>query len=288
MNAQLAGAYLLLIIVWSTTALAIKWGVTGIPFTMALMLRFVLAAGLAGLLLAVKRQALPRDAAHRRAYLIAGTATALSMLCSFWAAQYIASGLIAVLFGLSPLATGFFAARYLHTPMQGREWLAIGISLLGLLLIFAQNLTITASGLLGISALLLAMSLQSGAAVLLKKYANAQSALCVNAGALLVCATLTIVFWLLSGAPIPAELPTRALAALIYLASIGSVLAFSLYYWLIQQCRPMNVALISLITPAASLWLGHGLNQEQFLTHELIGTGLILLGLMIHTLKSRP
>jgi drug/metabolite transporter (DMT)-like permease len=129
MIARIAPAFVLLVAIWSTTALAIKWGVTGLPFTLALMTRFVLAAVLAGLWLLIRKQALPKKPAYLRAYAIAGIATSLSMLCSFWAAQYIASGLIAVLFGLAPLATGLFAARWLNSPLQKHEWLAIGVSL---------------------------------------------------------------------------------------------------------------------------------------------------------------
>lgn len=287
MTSRIAPAYLLLIAVWSTTALGIKWGVTGLPFTLALLIRFGLAAALAFILLHWRGHRLHKDWAHRRAYLIAGIATAFSMLCSFWAAQFISSGLIAVLYGLAPLATGLFAARWLAMPLRGIEWLAIGVSLLGLFVIFGQNLNLSPGGLPGMLALLAGMALQSAAAVLLKRYASTQSAMNVNTGALCVAACLTGLFWLMSGAPMPQQLPIRALAALVYLASIGSVLAFSLYYWLIRECRPLSVALISLITPATSLWLGHWLNREVLAATELWGTGLIMLGLVIHSLKPR-
>ncbi|WP_348946196.1 EamA family transporter [Chitinibacter sp. FCG-7] len=287
MKSSLASGYALLIVIWSTTALAIKWGVSGIPFTLALMVRFDLAAVLGLLLLLWRKQSLPLDREHCRAYAIAGIATALSMLCSFWAAQFVASGLIAVLYGLAPLATGLFAARWLDSPLRRAEWLAILLSLSGLAIIFSQHLNLSPAGLPGMAVLLLGMTLQSGAAVLLKRYASTQSALSVNAGALLVCAGLSTAFWLIASAPLPAALPGRALGALIYLASIGSVLAFSLYYWLIRECRPISVALISLITPASSLWLGHWLNHETVQWHELAGTALIMLGLSLHILQSR-
>ncbi|WP_373976646.1 EamA family transporter [Chitinibacter sp. SCUT-21] len=283
MNLAISSSYLVLIAIWSTTALSIKWGVTGVPFTFALMLRFVMAAALGALILRWKVGKLPRDPAHLRAYLIAGTATSLSMLCSFWAAQYIASGLIAVLYGLTPLVTGILAARWLASPLLRSEWCAIVVGLIGLAMIFGNNLSFSPSGIPGMGAILLGMALQAAAAVLLKRHTQQQSPLAVNSGALIVCAILCSSFWLLSGAPWPAHIPYQALAALIYLALIGSVVAFSLYYWLIQQCKPLNVALISLITPISSLLLGHWLNQEILYRHELIGTGLILLGLIIHT-----
>jgi drug/metabolite transporter (DMT)-like permease len=259
----------------------------GLPYSMALMLRFVLAALLAGLLLLWRRQTLPFDRAHYRAYAIAGSATSVSMLCSFWAAQYITSGLIAVLFGLAPLATALYAKHWLGSQLRSVEWLAIAIGVLGLGVIFHKNLNFSPGGLPGMGALLLGMAVQSSAAVQLKRHASELSAMRVNAGALLLAAILTSLFWLANGAPTAEQIPAKALAALVYLASIGSVLAFSLYYWLIRQCRPISVALISLITPASSLCLGHWLNDEVLHRHELIGTALIMLGLIIHSLKKQ-
>ncbi|WP_410499589.1 DMT family transporter [Chitinibacter sp. S2-10] len=290
MNSRIVPAYAALIAIWSTTALAIKWGVTGLPFSLALLTRFGLAAMLAATLMLWRNRAnggqwLPLDRDHCRAYVIAGGALSLSMLCSFWASQYVASGMVAVLFGLMPLATALFAARWLASPVNATEWLAISISLAGLAVIFSQNLGWSRSGLPSMLALLLAMTLQAGAAVLLKRYAASLSSQAVNAGGLLICAVLSLLFWLASSAPLPEQASGRALAALVYLASIGSVLAGGLYYWLIGQCRPISVALISLITPATSLWLGHWLNDEVLHAYELWGTALIMLGLVLHVMQ---
>ncbi len=282
MISRVSPAYFALILIWSTTALSIKWGVSNLPFTFALLGRFVLAAALGLAFLAWRRQALPLHRAALTAYGIAGTATSLSMLCTFWAAQYLASGLLAVVFGLIPLATAIFSRWILDTRLRRLEYLAIGFGLAGLITLFSQKLRFTPDGILGISALLIAVALQSGAAVLLKRHAGGQSPIAVNAGALLVCALLSTGFWLAAGAPRAEVIPLRSAAAIIYLASVGSVLAFSLYYWLIRECRPISVALISLITPASSLWLGHVFNQEAFQREELIGTAMILLGLVIY------
>ncbi|WP_052190467.1 DMT family transporter [Chitinibacter sp. ZOR0017] len=287
MKPSVNAAYLFLIAVWSTTALGIKWGVQGLPFTLALASRFVLAAVLMLGWLAWRRQSLPLAAPYRRAYWIAGLATACSMCCSFWAAQAVSSGLIAIIFGLSPLATAIFASRWLGSQLDRREWLAIALGLAGLLIIFARQLHWQADGGWRLLALCVAMALQSGAAVLLKRFASGLSPWLVNAGALQIAALATLLFWCLAGAPWVSHWPWRTAVALIYLAAVGSVLGFSLYYWLIRECRPMSVALIALITPASSLWLGHALNAEILQSHELIGTACIMLGLAVHVWASR-
>jgi len=284
MNPHISSAYLTLILVWSTTALGIKWAVMGLPFSLALLGRFGLAALLALSVLAWRRQSLPLQRSDLRVYVIAGSASALSMLGTFWAAQYISSGMVAVVYGLIPLATAMFSRWILKTPLQTLEYLAIAVGFSGLIVIFGQKLSLTPEGFYGLGALLLSAIVQSGAAVLLKVHAQGQSPVAVNAGALTIGTAICALIWWLSGAPLIDALPLRSAAAVVYLASLGSVLAFSLYYWLIRECRPISVALISLITPVTSLWLGNVLNHEAFHRDELIGTGLILFGLLIYGL----
>ena len=63
-----------------------------------------------------------------------------AMSCVYWAAQYIPSGLISVVFGLSPIATGAMAALWLGeralTPVR---LLGIGVGIGGLAIIFLRR-----------------------------------------------------------------------------------------------------------------------------------------------------
>ncbi|GAA5786887.1 DMT family transporter [Chitiniphilus shinanonensis] len=275
-------AALILIVVWSTTALAINWSVQGLAYPAALFGRFSLAAMVALLLmLALYRRALPGGRAWR-AYLTAGLGTSLSMLCTYWASRHVSSGMVAVLFGLIPLSTALFARLWLGERLARHELAGIMLGLGGLVAIFWERLSLAPDGLPALLVVLLAVALQSGAAVRLKPYGQGLPALAVNAGALLVCAVLTGALWLAHGAPTLWQAPPRTVGAVLYLALVGSVLAFSLYYWLIRECRPGQVAVLSLLSPAAALWLGHVLNDETVSTRMMAGTALILAGLVLH------
>ncbi|WP_169307440.1 DMT family transporter [Chitiniphilus eburneus] len=275
-------AALILIAVWSTTALAINWSVQGLAYPAALFGRFSLAAVVAlALMFALYRKRLPGGAAWR-AYLTAGLGTSLSMLCTYWASRHVSSGLVAVLFGLIPLSTALFARLWLDEKLARHELVGIGLGVAGLVVVFGERLSLAPDGLPALLVLLLAVALQSGAAVRLKPYGQGLPALAVNAGALLVCAVVTGMLWLAHGAPPPWEAPPRTLGAVVYLALVGSVLAFSLYYWLIRECRPGQVAVLSLLSPASALWLGHALNDETVTGRMMAGTALILAGLVLH------
>lgn len=277
---------LFLTLLWSTTPLAIKWSVTGMPFSLAVTARFSLAALVVWLVVQLRRHASFSSLALWRSGLIAGVASAASMLCTYWASQHVTSGLVAVLFGLTPLMTALFAWLWLDERLRIGELCAITFGLAGLAAIFADHLHSGPQGWFGIVVILLAVALQSAGAVLLKRHTEGQSASAINTCALLICATITGCIWLWSGAPQPEHRPDpRALAAILYLAIIGSALGFSVYYKLIQTCRPISVALISLLTPACALWLGHAVNHEAVSGRLAIGSALILAGLGLHLLN---
>ncbi|NHQ87124.1 EamA family transporter [Iodobacter sp. HSC-16F04] len=276
-------AYLILVLLWSTTPLAINWSVQGVPYSAALASRFGLAAALALLLLIICKQKIP--ASSWPASACAGIATSLAMLCVYWASQSVSSGLVAVLFGLIPLATAGFSWLWLGLKLRRFEVLAMVIGISGLLIIFAEKLN--SAGVSGVAVVLLAVLMQAAAAVKLKKLAAGQSPLAVNAGALSIATVVLSAVCIWQTDVTNLTFPKQSLAAIGYLAVFGSVLGFSLYYWLIRECKPITVSLISLITPTTALWMGYSLNGEEVSGSLIWGTACILLGLAVHLLAQR-
>jgi drug/metabolite transporter (DMT)-like permease len=80
----------------------------------------------------------------------------------------------------------------------------------------------------------------------------------------------------------------RALVALFYLAIVGTVVAFLLYYWLVQHMDVTKTMLIALVTPVGAVMLGMVVLHEQMNWRTLIGGGLIILGIgLIVTRKAK-
>lgn len=277
-------AYLGVVFVWSTTALAINWSVAGMSFLAALAGRMSLGALLAGLLLLVLRRHLPLDAAARRTYLIAGLAMSSSMACTYFGARYISSGLMAVLFGLSPLVTALFASALIGERPGRGQWLGMLLGLAGLWLIFRDRLSLGPQAHWGILGGLAGNVLQALGAVLTKRHGAATPPLATATGALLVSAVCTVLAWWCLDGQWPLAAGLQHWGAVVYLASVGSVLAMSLYFLLIQRLPTAHVALITLITPVTALWLGHVANGETVSGGVLAGSTLIVFGLLVHQL----
>ncbi len=277
-------AYLTVVAIWSTTPLAIQWSALGTGFAFAVMARMLIGLCLAFSLITICRIGLPLHRKARQSYLVGGLGMFGAMLSTYWGAQYIHSGLISVLFGLSPLITSIFAAFWLgESALRPEKLLGMALGVGGLAVIFATGHALDGhQAVLGIAALLLAVILYSASMVGVKRIGDNSPPLATTAGTLLVAMPLFIAAWWLMDGHIPEEIPPRAGAAIIYLGIFGSVLGFALYYYVIKHMETGKVALITLITPVLALLLGHLLNGEAIEPRVWFGSALISLGLGLH------
>jgi drug/metabolite transporter (DMT)-like permease len=278
---SLPAAFVSVILIWSTTPLAIKWSELGAGFSFAVFSRMALGALLCLALLAAFRVRFPLHRRARQAYLAGGLSMFGAMALTYWSAQYVSSGMISVLFGLSPLITSLGAMLWLkEEALTPSKFAGMMFGLLGLLLVFGGGMG--EGSLSGLVALLLGVVAQSLGLVWLKRIGYDGPPLAMTLGTLTVSLPLFFAAWWLFDGHVPEALPGRTLAATAYLAVFGSVLGFALYYYLIKHMEAGRIALITLITPVLALLLGHGLNGEEVLPQVWLGTASIVLGLCLH------
>ncbi len=280
---SLAAAFVSVILIWSTTPLAIKWSALGVGFSFAVFARMALGALLCAALLMLLRVRVPLHRKAALSYLVGGVSMAGTMGLSYWSAQYVTSGTISVLFGLTPLLTSLGAALWLKEEALTPGRLAgMLLGLAGLALVFADGFSLGAGAIMGLGGLVVAVSMQSLGLVWLKRIDDDSHPVATTLGSLVVALPLFLAAWLLADGHWPQNIPQRAMAATLYLGVFGSVLGFVLYYYMIKHLDAGRIALIPLITPVLALLLGHRLNNEAVLPQVWLGTGLILLGLCVH------
>lgn len=277
-------AYLGVILIWSTTPLAIQWSAQGASFSFAVMARMLIGWAVCLLLMRATRTAFPFSPAARRLYAISGLSLFGAMLLTYWGALHIPSGLISVIFGLSPLVTGVFAALWLGERTLTRVRLTgLGLALGGLWLIFGQPWPGDGRATLGTAAVVAGMTVQALGLVWIKRLNLRASPLAITTGSLGVATPLFVLAWLIAdAAQLPPDTTPRAGAAIVYLGVLGSVVGFTLYYYVIKHLDAGRVALIMLVTPVAALLLGQTLNHERIPAIGWAGIGLIGAGLLLY------
>ena len=280
---SLSAAFVSVILIWSTTPLAIKWSALGAGFSFAVFARMAIGALLCAALLVVLRICLPLHRKALHSYVASGVSMWGTMVLVYWSAQSVSSGMISVLFGLSPLITSLAAMAWLkEESLTANKLAGMLMGLVGLVLVFRGGLNLGAGAALGLATLFLAVTMQSLGLVWIKKVGDDSPPLATTFGSLAVGLPLFFATWWLTDGHWPATLPDRAAAAIIYLGMVGSVLGFMLYYYMIKHMDTGRIALVNLIAPVLALLLGHGLNNEAVLPQVWFGTAFILLGLGFH------
>ena len=277
-------AYLGVILIWSTTPLAIQWSAQGASFSFAVMARMLIGLAICLALLFATRTAFPFTPAARRLYAISGLSLFAAMLLTYWGALHIPSGLISVIFGLSPLVTGVFAALWLsERTLTLARLTGLGLALGGLWLIFGQPWPGDSQATLGTAAVVAGMTVQALGLVWIKRLNLRASSLAITSGSLGVATPLFVLAWLVAdAAQLPPDITLRAGAAIVYLGVLGSVVGFTLYYYVIKHLDAGRVALIMLVTPVAALLLGQTLNAEFIPARGWAGIALIGAGLLLY------
>lgn len=276
-------SFIAVVLIWSTTPLAIKWSGEGPGFMFGIAARMVIGLILLLALTAALRVKLPwhRQALH--SYVAAGTGIYGTMMCVYWGAQYIPSGLISVMFGLTPIITGVMAARVLgEDSLTLPKMIGTLLGLLGLIIIFGRGSSLGELGMHGAIVVLLAVIVQSISAVWVKRVHAHLHSVSLTTGSMIIAMPFFVLTWWLLDGHWPAQLPMRAVAAIVYLGAFATVVGFTMYFYIIKHMQASSVGLLNLISPVFALFVGHWLNHEVIDSAVWIGTALILFGMSVY------
>ena len=132
------GLYALLVLIWSSTWVAIKIGLEDCPALLGAGIRFAVAGLVLLALAAVQRRPLRTDWVLAAVLALAPFAFAYGLV--YWGEQYVPSGLAAVLFGVLPLYTALLAGVLLpNEPLRAPLLVGVLIGIGGLGLAFLES-----------------------------------------------------------------------------------------------------------------------------------------------------
>ncbi|MFQ5470806.1 MAG: DMT family transporter [Gammaproteobacteria bacterium] len=274
-------AFIGIIIIWSTTPLAIKWSGEGSGFLFGVSARMTLGVLLCLAIISLFRIKLPWQRSAKLTYISSGLGIYGAMLCVYWGSQFIPSGLIAILFGLTPVMTGILASIWLNEScLSFHKVLGMLAGLGGLLVIFNTDTDVGGDAIAGITAVLISVALHSGSTVAVKKINAQLPGLVTTTGGLLIAVPAYLATWLIFDGTVPVTIPDKTMASIVYLGFVGSALGFILYYYVLKNIEASKIALVPLVSPVIALVIGQRLNGEMIDQQIVYGAAMILSGLL--------
>src|SRR5215207_1638102 len=275
--------WLVLCGIWGSTWLFIKLGLADLPPISFAGIRFVIACLILFSIIRIRGLQLPRARADWILLSVTGILSfGLNYGLIFWGEQYISSGLAALLQATIP-AFGLVFAHF-HLPGERLTWARIGgvvLGVCGVAVVFSNQLAVAGpQALAGCVALILSAAFAAYSNVLVKAHGKNLNPAILTAGQMFFGLLLLLAVGIpLEGNPFRFHWTPMAVIALLYLAVVGSVIAFLLYYWLVLNMDVTNSMLIALVTPVVAVLLGMIVLNEEFGWRTLAGGAMIMLGI---------
>jgi len=287
-NAIRVALFGLLCLIWGSTWLVIKIGYGGLgPFTVA-ALRFLIAAAVLSAIVPMVGARWPRG--RREWTLVAVVGVLLfggDYGLIYWAEQYIDSGLTAILFGTFPLVTMICAHLYVPgEQLTPRKTAGAALAFAGVVALFGDRLNVSASALWPMAAIIGAVVCAAVSNVATKRHGGGLHSAALNATTTLIGAIVLGGMALLTGEGVRLPPDARSWAAVGYLALVGSVLAFLIYFSLLKTWASTTVSFFAVFTPIIAVVLGTIFLGERLSAWSLTGSALILTGVALTLLSS--
>ena len=281
-----ASIYALLVLIWAATPLAIVWSVAEIHPMWVLIIRYFGASVIALFLLKIMRDPLPFDRTSMKSYLAGSLNLIGAQLFIYLAANYLTSGLMALIFGFSPLIAGLIGHMILKThKLIWLQWLGMAVAVAGLCFVFADSADSKINP-WGVVLMLISMVSYISSIFWVKQISAPLSPMSQATGSLLVSVAGSVILVPFIWQHMPTQLPgTQAMIGFIFTMIMSSIVAMLCYFWLIRRLNASTVSLSNVMTPVIALVLGATLNHEIISSHAFAGIAVVMFGIIMYFWK---
>jgi drug/metabolite transporter (DMT)-like permease len=208
----------------------------------------------------------------------------LSSFLDFWGLQYVSASLERLILFLNPSLVVLIGVLFLHRPVARAQWIAMGVSYLGIVLVFWEGLR------LGGPRVAFGSALVFGAALSYALYLLMSGALVKRIGSLRLVAYAMCVSTLACLIQFALIHPLATLhqpAAVYGLSAINAVFCTVVPVYLtmfaIARIGPASTAQTAMIGPVSLVLLGWWLLDEPISTLQLFGTAVVMAGMWLLT-----
>jgi drug/metabolite transporter (DMT)-like permease len=289
---QNALLYLVTVVIWGSTWLAIKFQLGVVSPELSIAYRFALAAVLLFIYCFVRRLPMRFNLRqHGQIGLQAFFLFSMNYLVVYLAELYLSSGLVSIIFSLLIVFNVLFGALFLRNPIRPRVIVGGIFGIAGLVLVFWSEFVEIGTDsdlMLGIG-----LALLGGVSASLGNITSAHNqriglpVIQTNAIGMAYGAGIMFVIALFRGADFTIDPSAAYIISLFYLSLFGSVIAFGTYLTLLGRIGPDRAAYVSILFPIVALALSTMFEGLSLNALQLLGIIFILLGNAIVLTKSR-
>jgi drug/metabolite transporter (DMT)-like permease len=276
--------------VWSSTWLAIRLNLEGVPPVTGAALRMFVSGIILVIVALAVRLPWPRSRLYLAHIAVQGSLLfGLQFGLLYWAEQTVPSGLAAVLFATLPISTAIIAAGIFRMErLSTVNVVGLLVGFCGVAVIYWSEVVHAAHApALGVAATLLATLSAAFATVFAKRYAHGVPPLATVGPGQLLGGTLLGLFALIAEHNKPVHLTAVSAGALIYL-TIASSVVFMAYFTLLKTMPITRLSLLTYVTPVLAVALGVVVAHEQFAPTTLIGAAIVFMGIWLVNVRERP
>lgn len=287
LSARVAIPFLIVSLIWGSTWLVIRDQLGTVPASWSVCYRFGVAAAGMFVLAAFSRQSLRLDANGLKWTILLGLMQfALNFNFVYAAEHHITSGLVAVIFALLIVPNALLGKWWLGRDFSRNFVIGSAIASAGVALLMLQEYRAAPVGgeevLIGAGLTLLAVLCASVSNVLqVAPSVSRFPTMTVLAWSMLWGALFNAAWSVAIHGPPVIELRAGYLSGVLYLAIIGSVVTFPLYFGLIRQIGPGKAAYTSVLIPVVAMLLSTLFEGYQWTAIAVSGALLASLGLII-------
>jgi drug/metabolite transporter (DMT)-like permease len=284
-------AFLIIYVVWGSTYLFIAIAVETMPPLFLGATRFLLAGALLYFCLRLSGSPAPQKREWASACVSGGLLFLGGNGLVCWAEKIVPSGITALLIAMTPLWMTLFPWLAGHTARPSRIiFLALSLGIAGVALLISGNVHHANNNyyLLGVVVIILAsISWAAGSfaakSMPLPTSPWMSSALqMIGGGLLLTIASISMQeSWDIS------VISARAWWSFLYLVSIGSLVGFGAYVYLLKHTTMARVSTYAFVNPLVAVLLGWWFIDEKITLH-VIFAGILILSAVIIILRQAP
>lgn len=285
MSQPVIAAYLACGFIWGTTWFAIRVCIAEYPTYAAVAVRFAIAALI---LLPIAARARPWPRGRAWLYLVlAGALDAGAYLLVYLGEQRVSGAVAAVVFGTQPLILAVLLTVTRQERITRRHLVGAVLSLVGVAVLFLDQLDVSATQAIGVLLVLGSVVISTAYSMIMKQHSGGVPRVVSTAIFLTVTALVLGVVAGVAHEPMPWPPPPAATAALGYLALVGSLVAFLVYFWLLDKTSLIVTSTLVFVYPLVALVTDALFERELPLgTQAYVGAAITLCGLAVSLRRS--